>query len=179
MGALVCVGMTASPAHGREAETPEAHLGQHHEDHPNLIGSRVGLWGVAEREHGETVYRPGFFVGLSYERVILHDWLEVEVSVPLATLEAEEPELIMPMDLHFKLPFHPDPSLSPYLAAGPALDLILRPDLEVFPGISFAVGTYWWITDRIGFDFEVDYNLVFEDELVHELLFATGPVYRF
>lgn len=171
------LGSTAAEA--REG-SPGEHHGAHHADHPNLVGMRVGHLSVFEGEGRELIYLPGLLVGVSYERVIFHDWLEVELSVPVATFGDEEPLLVMPIDLHFKLPFHPAPHVSPYVALGPAVDVKLRPERDVFFGGAVAVGTYLWSSDQVGVDFEVDYNVVQEGEtIVHELLFAMGPVARF
>jgi hypothetical protein len=159
---------------------PDAHHGAHHADHPNLVGMRAGYLTIFEGEGRALRALPGLLVGLSYERVILHDWLEVELSVPFATFGFEEPLLVMPMDLHFKIPFHPAPHVSPYVAFGPAVDVKLRPERDVFFGASSAVGTYVWSADQLGVDVEVDYNVVQEGEIiVHELLLAMGPVFRF
>ena len=70
---------------------------------------------VFEREDEELNVTPGLYVGLSYERVVVHNYLEIEISVPLAVLAEGEGQLSMPVDLHFKLPFHPSPDVSPYL----------------------------------------------------------------
>ena len=41
------------------------------------------------------------------------------------------------------------------------------------------MGAYLWSSARFGVDVEVDYNVIAEETLVHELLFAVGPVHRF
>jgi hypothetical protein len=165
-------------AQAAHAEHRAPHPGEHHATYPNLIGLRAGYLSVLEPEDGEVEYISGLLIGVSYERVILHEWLEIEVSLPLVVLAAESPTLVMPMDLHLKLPFHPAPSWSPYLATGPAVDVRLDPRPDTFFGASFAVGTYLWSSLRRGIDIEVDYNLVREEGFVHELLIAVGPVYR-
>lgn len=161
----------------------EAHPGHHHAEYPNLLGVRVGYLSILTPSEGEgeggVELRPAVFAGLSYERTLIHEWLELEVSVPLAVVFAEDTELALPMDLHLKKPFHPSPRVSPYLALGPTVDLTVTPELRAAFGASFAVGTYLWPTPRVGVDVELDYNLVAEaGRPVHELLFAVGPVFR-
>lgn len=165
---------TSAPALAQEEE-PRA--GQLHEELPNLVGVRVGYLAVVEPEESVGSL---LFVGLSYERTIIHELLEVELSVPLAFSIDERDELTMPVDLHFKFPIHVSETVSPYVAVGPSMDIIIEPETEVLFGASFAVGTYLYFSDRWGIDIEVDYNLLIDDgEPVHELLVATGPVLRF
>lgn len=162
------------------SEVHEEHPGHHHAAHPNLVGARVGFLSVLEDDEG-VAYIPGILVGLSYERTLVHEWLEVELSVPVAVLWGPDHTLVaLPMDLHFKKPFHPSPRWSPYVALGPAFDLLVAPDTRIFFGASVAVGTYVWPTRRVGVDVEVDYNVISErGRPVHELLLAAGPVIRF
>jgi len=154
----------------------------HHKERPNLVGLRVGYLGVSEAAAAdEREFLSFVFVGVSYERTLIHERLEAEVSVPVALPTGDEGNTTMPIDLHFKVPFHPIESLSPYVAAGPSLELVFADaQTEALFGLSFAAGTYCWFTPRVGVDVEVDYNLVFRDgEQDHEILVAVGPVLRF
>ncbi len=162
--------------HGSESDHP----GQHHADHPWLVGVKLGFLSILEpREEALAVdYLPAALIGVFVERTLVHEWLELELSVPIGVGLPHEPALFVPIDLHFKKPFHPSPRWSPYLAIGPILDLLIRPELEVFGGLSFALGTYLWFSRRVGLDLELDYNIVFESAPVHELLFAVGPAFR-
>ena len=174
----------SSPAraaeHEPEAQNLENHPGRHHAEHPNVLGVRVGFLSRLEPEDRQLTYEPGAFFGLSYERTLIHEWLEFEVSAPVAVLFGEQTGLALPIDVHLKKPFHPVGWASPYLAVGPTFDVNLRPERAVYFGASFAAGTYLWPTPRIGVDIEFDYNIVAEDgRAVHELLLATGPVFRF
>jgi len=161
-------------------EVQEEHPGHHHAARPNLVGARVGFLSVLA-DKGELEYLPGLLIGVSYERTVIHEWLEIEASIPVAVLFDGAQRLVaLPIDLHFKKPFHPSPKVSPYVALGPAFDVLVAPELKVFFGGSLAVGTYVWPTPRVGIDIELDYNVVAEDRTaVHELLLAAGPVLRF
>ena len=164
------------PPHG-EPRGP----GAHHEEYPNLVGFRAGYLGASEPEEGgERLFRSFIFLGLSYERTLIHEWLEAEISVPVAISFGRELHVAMPFDLHLKIPFHPAPEWSPYLAVGPSMDLLLKPETLALFGVSFAAGTYVWFSDQVGLDIELDYNLIVDEgELVHEFLVASGPVLRF
>ena len=157
-----------------------AHRSHRHAEYPNLVGFRVGYLGLSEPFEGEREFASFVFFGLSYERTVIHEWLEIEVSVPLAVGLSNADAATMPMDLHFKIPFHPSPFWSPYVAVGPSVDVVLKPETEVFFGVSFAIGTYLWLSPQAGIDIEVDYNVLFNGgEQIREFLFAIGPVYRF
>ncbi len=160
-------------------EIEPEHPGHRHAAHPNLLGFRVGYLSVWGEKDGELEQASAFLAGVSYERTVIHEWLEIEVSVPLAVIFEEETILALPMDLHFKKPFHPVPQISPYLALGPAVDVEVSPQTRAFFGGSFAVGTYVWPSTRVGLDLEVDYNVVAVDgRPAHEFLVAIGPVLR-
>lgn len=182
-GLIGAVGLTPTRTEAHEGEPADPHPGAHHADYPNLIGFRVGYlsaFAAGEGElEGQLEHSPALFAGLSYERMLIHNWLELELSVPVAVLFAEQTTVALPIDLHFKKPFHPSPIVSPYVALGPAFDVEVYPDARVFFGGSLAVGTYVWPSRRVGIDIELDYNIVAEDgRPVHELLFAVGPVLR-
>ncbi|MEM6295477.1 MAG: hypothetical protein AAGA54_29655 [Myxococcota bacterium] len=163
-----------------DGEGEGTHPGQHHADHPNVVGLRIGYLGVIEPGSEETETRSALFIGLSYERTVIHEWLEVELSTPVAISFDDDPLLSFPIDVHLKKPFHPAPWVSPYVAVGPTFDVTIRPETAVFFGGSFAVGTYIWPSSRVGIDVELDYNIVAEDgRAIHEVLFAAGPVLRF
>jgi len=173
-------GHNAAAAPGALSKVEEGHPGHHHAAFPNLVGLRVGFVSLVESPQGGAEYSPGVLVGVSYERTLVHEWLELELTAPVAVAFAEERVVALPIDLHFKKPFHPSPHVSPYLAAGPAFDVQLRPQAAVLFGASVAIGTYVWPTRRVGIDIEVDYNVVAErGKAVHEFVVAAGPVVRF
>lgn len=160
------------------------HPGRNHAEFPWLVGAKVGYLSIIEPAEGPEdsqalVYTPAVVVGLFFERTLIHSWLEIELSVPVGFELASDPKVFLPIDFHFKKPFHPSPRVSPYIGVGPTMDLVLRPEVEVFGGLSTTVGSYVWLSPRVGLDIEVDYNLVFErTELVHEVLVSIGPAFR-
>lgn len=162
-------------------EVDESHPGHRHAEYPNLFGAKAGTMTVFEPiEEGGIEPFPAFIVGLFYERTLIHDWLEMEISVPFAVGFAEETFYYIPIDIHLKKPFHPSPKLAPYIAVGPAFDWILTPQMRLLFGGSFALGSYVWPKERLGMDIEFDYNVVATPHgAAHEFIFAAGPAYRF
>lgn len=155
---------------------------EHHPSTRNLIGARIGYLHAAVNRDGALVRIPGFLAGLSYERTLVPRWLEVEISVPVAVLLEEEHTVVaIPIDVHFKKPFHLTRRVTPYVGIGPALDVEVAPEVKVFYGGSLAVGGYVWFSDSVGLDVEADYNLVVKTDrtLGQELFLAAGPVVRF
>lgn len=181
---LVAALSASSPAFAREAGDAEAegeaHPGEHHAEYPNLVGFRVGYLAALSDAGGGTRLTSFAYLGVMLERTVIHDVLELEISVPVAIAPGREVEIAMPVDVHLKVPFHPSPRWSPYVALGPALDVIFTPESDVLFGVSSAVGTYYWFSERTGVDVELDYNLLLgHGHPVHELLIAVGPVLRF
>jgi hypothetical protein len=149
-----------------------------HREYPKLLGLHFGLVTTDQYETHE--FHRFFAIGINYERSIVPELLEAELSVPVAVSPQDGGRVALPVDLHFKIPFHPSQRLSPYLAAGPAFDFDLAPETGVLWGGSLAGGTYLWLEERAGLDIEADANLVFEGkERVFEVLLAVGPAVRF
>ncbi len=175
----------ASEADAQEptsVHTEQADEGEHHPSTRNLLGVRIGYLHAAFNRDGSLVRIPGILAGLSYERTIVPRWLEIEISAPVAVLLEDEHTIVaVPIDVHFKKPFHLSPRVTPYVGIGPALDIEVAPELKLFYGGSLAVGTYVWFNDSVGLDVEADYNLVVKDDqtLGQELFLAAGPVVRF
>ena len=164
--------------HSAHARNSEASPGQHHAEFPNLVGVRAGYVAVKDSDEDRVV--SFIYAGVGYERTLVHRFLELEISVPVAIAPGPELEVGMPIDVHLKIPFHPSDRVSSYIALGPSVDLVVVPELEVMAGGSIAAGTYIWFSSRVGIDVEIDYNLVFgRGHLAHEGLLATGPVLRF
>lgn len=155
---------------------------EHHPATRNLLGVRIGYLHAAVNRDGHLIRIPGLLAGLSYERTLIPRWLEIEISAPVAVLLEEEHTIVaVPIDVHFKKPFHVSRRLTPYVGIGPALDIEVAPDVKVFYGGSLAVGGYIWFNDSVGLDVEADYNLVVKTDrtLGQELFLAAGPVVRF
>ncbi|MEM6992177.1 MAG: hypothetical protein AAF721_16825 [Myxococcota bacterium] len=175
--ALCSPSVEASPKAMSEVE--EDHPGHRHAAFPNLVGARVGYLSVLESPQQRVEYAPGILFGLSYERTVIHEWLELEIAAPVAFVFSEERIIALPIDVHFKKPFHPSPRVSPYVAVGPAFDVQIKPEAAVFFGASIALGTYVWPASRVGLDIEVDFNLAAERWHPVDLpLVAVGPVFR-
>ncbi len=155
--------------------------GRHHREMPNLGGAKIGHMSIFEpSEHGGTTHESRLAIGLFYERVLLPGWLEVELT-GLGDITLEEPYEVtfLPFDLHFKKPFHPSPSWTPYVGLGPAMDVTANSEPEVFFGGSLVAGAYLWFKPHFGLDLELDYNFIREEgEWVHQIMPALGPVVR-
>lgn len=155
---------------------PDVATGSHHREHPGLVGAKYGqrvmLAAPGSPREVATV------VGPFFERVVVHRWLELEVDLPLAI--TQDGALALPLDLHFKKPFHPSRHWSPYVGLGPTVEITLRPVRSVAVGLSIVTGTYLWVSPRIGFDIDVAYELVpYRKSLRSGLTVGAGPVWRF
>ncbi len=158
-------------------EVPDEHPGRRHAEYPNLVGAKLGYLSLWEPEPEGTRYVPAGFVGVFAERAVVHNWLEVELT---AGVGFTADKLSIPIDLHFKKPFHPTHWLAPYVGVGPLLAVVLEPRARLWWGATTTVGAYVWLGERIGLDVELDYNIaVFRRAVGHDLLVAVGPVGRF
>lgn len=164
------------------------HGGTHKEHTRNLVGAKfynINIFEVGSRdEAGElepgtrpvTVY-PMLGAGLFYERELVRNWLEIELNVLFLT---DPHATIVPIELFFKKPWHVHRSVTPYVGAGPTLDILLEERRPfVFFGLSATAGAYFWITRSFGFDLDIAYTLVFERIPAHELGLGFGPVIHF
>ena len=136
--------------------------GEHHEEYPNLLGLKLGHLSMWEFEEDQRKYSQFSLAAGSYERVVIPGWLELELTVPVAVSLDESSSILFPIDLHLKKPFHPSAAFSPYVALGPAVDIRVRPEMDLAFGVSMAIGTYWWTLSTLGVDLEIDYNVVTE-----------------
>ncbi len=182
VAAVVVLGLVGHPAVAKAKpmeDVEEEHPGHHHARFPNVLGVRAGFLSVFDPGPDERGLYPGFLAGISYERTLVHEWLELEISVPVAIVTGEETVVGLPIDLHLKKPFHPSPRFSPYVALGPAFDIEVRPQRRLAVGGSLAAGTYVWLSSQVGFDVELDYNLVaLEGRPIHGAFVAAGMVFR-
>lgn len=184
---LVVAAWLAVP--GPAAAAPELEVdaelegeGHRHEKDRNLLGLKVGSVLVVEPHGDGRQSFPAWVFAPFYERSILHDWLELEVSTPIGVgMTTEETHVFLPLSVHLKKPFHPTPSLSPYVGVGPMVDLYLAPDVSAAYGASFSVGTFVWPPrSPIGIDLDVEYDLVaMKGRAAHEFMVAMGPIWRF
>ncbi len=169
-----------------EVEVDGAEDEEHrHEADRNLLGIKVGSVLVVEPEGGPDGGPhsfPAWTAALFYERSLVHNWLELELATPVGVgMTADETHVFLPLNFHLKKPFHPTPSLSPYVGVGPMMDLYLAPEVRVAFGGSLSVGTFIWPPrSPIGIDLDVEYDLVaVEGKAAHEVMLAMGPIWRF
>lgn len=165
-------------AHDEHDEHDDMGHGRRHAMHPNLFGAKFGYISLFAPHEGEYEHVPLGYAGLFYERSVIHNWLEIELTVAGAFGARE---LAMPVDLYFKKPFHPAPWITPYFGGGPHLDVIFQPDGPlVLGGACLTLGFYAWFSERWGIDFDIDYAVAANRALVfHDVLAAIGPVARF
>lgn len=173
-GAPATAGAAEMPS--RE-DIPEDHPGHRHAAHPNLMGSKFGYISLFSPAEGQYEHMSLGYAGLFYERSVIHGWLEIELTVAAA---AGAEELAMPVDLYLKKPFHPSPRVTPYVGAGPHLDVVLHPERTVLGGACVTVGSYIWFSMRWGIDIDLDYAVAANREvIIHDVLLAIGPTARF
>lgn len=163
------------------------HRSPHLEHTEWILGAKVVQFNVWETEKEEAegeegakkkdVTLHGVGGGLFVERSLFRHLLEIELSVSAIALEGDAS---VPIDLLLKKPFHLGPHFNTYLGTGPALSIDIKDDeTKAYGGIAFATGTYYWFDDHLGVDLDIDYTLVFKDDLAHELQISLGPVWRF
>ena len=148
---------------------------------PNVVGFKAGPMVVLEPTEDRLATGTVGFVGVFYEREVLPQWIDLEITVPVALgRRGNEAEVFFPLDLHVKKPFHPGPRFAPYVGLGPALDVFVAPELKVMAGGSLALGTYLWPRHaHVGFDVDLDYNVLEVDgRAAHEFLLAFGPIWH-
>ena len=168
--------LTAAPDVGDAAESDSAstHKSPHTEETSWLIGIK-GVQLSAFPEDGEALFGAGF--GAFVERSLIPGWVEVELSASVVRIEAEE-AWIVPIDLLLKKPFHFG-DFCPYIAVGPTVVYVGGEERAWFAGGAAVVGAYLWLNEAWGIDFEVDYAIVDENGIQHELTVAAGPTLRF
>ena len=147
------------------------------EDHPhhaeNIVGAKwTALLNLSYSNDS------GQGVTLFYERALIPGFVELEVSSGIIVLPEAE---LVPIELLVKSPFgFQHPSFEPYLGAGVALDVLLEDEeTRVLPGLVAVVGSYYWFSGSFGIDLEAVYSVVFEEEVVHEILPSIGIVAHF
>ena len=173
---ITLLGFT-SDAFGNEHDSHDEHKmhSSHHEEEMNWVFGVKGVQLNTFSNHGENASGAG--VGVLIERSVIPRWLEIELSTSTVFIDDHT---IIPMDLLLKKPFHFTENFSPYLAVGPTIAFnVTKKKTEIGIGAAFIVGTYIWFSQYIGLDVEVDYAILEENGLVHELTFAAGPLLRF
>jgi len=162
-------------------ETISAHVmtGEHGADrgaHSSEKHFMVGAMGsYLAAIHGDEVHHYGGG-GLLFEATLVPHWLEMEYSVRALS---DGHALLFPVDVLLKLPFHVSDTVIPYIGAGPTLVPAFVDELSAHAGIATSAGAGFWLWSWGGLIAELNYNLLFEGDLVHEIGGSGGVGYRF
>lgn len=180
---LLILAFGASTAAGSDGEATVAELpsdsthGSPHTEHSTwLLGAKAVQLSLFPAS-GDTFFGAG--AGIFAERTVIPGWLEAEVSVSVVRV-AEEDAWVIPIDLLLKKPFELG-AFCPYGAIGPTLSVVNRAEqgTRAFLGVAVVAGFYLWFGRAIGLDVEIDYAVVAENGVQHELTVAGGPTLRF
>ena len=131
----------------------------------------VGLGPVAQKEEATAAIGGGVFG----EYTFVPGWFQAEVGVRFLA-EGKE-KTVMPIDILLKKPFELDHSAEAFIAAGATIVPTIAGEGETTAGVATAVGSYFWVSQHVGLVFEVNYNLLFEEEPLSELGGAVGIAY--
>jgi len=147
----------------------------------NSTGVKFINLNAFERTHGaegdKMEVSPHFGGTMFYERALFHHRVEAELNAIVASTEGG---VRVPLEVIVKYVFRdPSASLRPFIGAGPALHLLLAEEKAAFFELAATLGFVYWFSESIGLDVEVDYGMVFEEELVHEVGPSFGPVFKF
>jgi hypothetical protein len=156
----------------------DIHQSPHLEHTTWLFGAKFIQYNAWEPGEGEEQNEnvTGFGAGLLVERTVIEGWLEIEL---FAGGIATDGPTIVPIDVIFKKSFEFG-RFNPYLGLGPSISIDVEDGhAEAHAGGAFALGTYIWITDHVGIDFDLEYAIVAKNGTAQELLVAMGPVMRF
>ena len=160
--------------------TPTAHAQKHFHRSPhldetaNITGFKAGP--VAQFTQGKGYIGGG--ISVYYERNLIAGWLEIEPAIAVFWVEDE---IVVPIEVLLKKPFHANHVINPYAGFGPELALIFAPHgNRARFGLKFVGGSYFWFREGPwGVDLEIAYVLLFDDHTVHEFALETGFAFRF
>ena len=168
---LTVVALAATQA---ESDANTMHRSPHTVESEWVLGAKAVQLSEFPDE-GEALFGGG--IGVFVERTVLDGWMEVELSGSLVRVDGEE--WVIPLDLLLKKPFHFG-LFCPYIAVGPTVAFVRAEDeTEAFFGAAAVLGAYIWFSESVGVDIEVDYAILAENGVQHELTFAAGPTLRF
>lgn len=170
---------SAQEAHATVGAGAEQHEEGGHAS--NSAGVKFINLNAFERTHGaegdKMEVSPHFGGTMFYERAFFHHRVEAELNAIVASTEGG---VRVPIEAIVKVVFRdPSASLRPFVGAGPALHLLLAEEKDAFFEVAATLGFVYWFSESIGLDVEVDYGMVFEEELVHEVGPSLGPVLKF
>jgi hypothetical protein len=155
-------------SHGDEDDVSHE---EKHEIHQRFF---VGIKGTALASVGHDAF--GMFgTGIFFDVAVFHDWLKIEV---VTRFLRSSHGTVVPVELMFKKPFHPSDRVILFYGLGPGVAFhFAHEEKHIYPTIASVFGTYIWITDHVGINFESISSLVFEDSLVSENGFGIGVVF--
>lgn len=113
--------------------------------------------------------------GPFYEFRLVPERLELEISVPFVTSNGAH---VLPVDVQLKTPVALSEQVEAFVGLGPALAVRLG-EGGVGYGLSSAVGINVWLSEQLGLDMAVDYNLLKEATWVNEVSASVGPAWQF
>ena len=158
---------------GHEEGHDEAHDEGHDEGHGGHHGHRphhryfLGVLGTGLAVLADEGTSSHFGVGAFFEIEAIAGWLEFELSLRVLSAQTG---VELPIELLIKKPFHVNHWFHPFLGIGPALvPAFLDEGNSVHGGGAAAVGAHFWITSDVALMAEFNYNLIYDNGLVHEL----------
>lgn len=130
------------------------------------------IGGTAIDAQGERHNRAG--AALLFEQPIIPRWLAGEISV--GTTVSEHGTFI-PVELLLKVPLNVTTNWQLYAGAGPAMVYDYAHREASFGGVA-SVGTFYWLSQRVGLVFEIDYLILHANGAEHEIEGAAGVAWR-
>lgn len=139
-------------------------------DDADLVGVIVGAKAsyILALEEGEETNLAG--AGAFIETALIPHWVEAELSARIVG----GPDMRIPVDVLFKMPFHVHDG---HIFAGAGPTAILHHGHWVFGGVA-TLGVLYWMTPLVGFVGEINYNLVSEHGAVSEFGLNIGAAYH-
>lgn len=156
-----------APANQELAETKDLTL-----DDEDLIGFIVGakasyILALEEGNTGTSLAGLGLFI----ETELIHHWVEVEFSARVVG----GPDMRVPVDTIFKVPFHPGFNTHLFIGGGPSA--VYHHGKFYYGGVA-SVGALYWFTETVGLIGEVNYNLISDHGAISEFGFNFGAAYH-
>lgn len=110
------------------------------------------------------------------EYAVDHEWLEVELSVQAF---GEHGDVLLPVEMVLKKPFHLTDAVHPFVGAGPMVAVLFAGENAAHFGGLVTGGTYVWFSDHLGLLAAGTYGVVSDRALVHEVGGSLGLVAGF
>lgn len=174
-------GLAQEPAEAREspAAAPEASAGSEEEpeaETPDYLGMlSFRIIAGSSRAYPDNTWVFGF--GVQGE-IDLGGYFELVLGGGVLLGEASE---VFPVELLVKKTLELAPEVGIYAALGPLAAVVTEPEhpTEVLFGGTASVGILLWHTREFGLFVEATYQLLFEEEPVHDIEGAVGIGWRF